>query len=76
MKTSSMSCRNTLCSCVAVKVTTIHLIVQFGTLKVFLNAPIFLFLLVKMKSAKDMVKIMVVLFVICFLAKSDGKPVK
>ncbi|XP_046926217.1 parathyroid hormone isoform X2 [Lynx rufus] len=31
---------------------------------------------VKMMSAKDMVKVMVVMFAICFLAKSDGKPVK
>uniref|UniRef100_A0A667GMQ9 Parathyroid hormone n=1 Tax=Lynx canadensis TaxID=61383 RepID=A0A667GMQ9_LYNCA len=31
---------------------------------------------VKMMSAKDMVKVMVVMLAICFLAKSDGKPVK
>ncbi|XP_037377584.1 parathyroid hormone [Talpa occidentalis] len=29
-----------------------------------------------MMSAKDIVKVMVVMFAICFLAKSDGKPVK
>ncbi|XP_008710184.1 parathyroid hormone [Ursus americanus] len=29
-----------------------------------------------MMSAKDMVKVMIVMFAICFLAKSDGKPVK
>ncbi|XP_047603417.1 parathyroid hormone isoform X2 [Lutra lutra] len=33
-------------------------------------------LLVKMMSTKDMVKVMIVMFAICFLAKSDGKPVK
>ncbi|XP_045870195.1 parathyroid hormone [Meles meles] len=33
-------------------------------------------LLVKMMFAKDMVKVMIVMFAICFLAKSDGKPVK
>ncbi|KAG8524280.1 Parathyroid hormone [Galemys pyrenaicus] len=30
----------------------------------------------KMMSAKDMVKVMVVMFAVCFLAKSDGKPIK
>ncbi|XP_023610282.1 parathyroid hormone-like [Myotis lucifugus] len=29
-----------------------------------------------MMSAKDMVKVMIVLFAICFFAKSDGKPMK
>ncbi|XP_066109943.1 parathyroid hormone [Saccopteryx bilineata] len=29
-----------------------------------------------MKSAKDMVKVMIVIFAICFFAKSDGKPIK
>ncbi|XP_004418512.1 PREDICTED: parathyroid hormone [Ceratotherium simum simum] len=29
-----------------------------------------------MMSAKNMVKVMIVLFAICFLANSDGKPVK
>nr|XP_010963143.1 parathyroid hormone [Camelus bactrianus] len=29
-----------------------------------------------MMSAKDMAKIMVVMFAICFLARSDGKPIK
>nr|XP_035980240.1 parathyroid hormone isoform X1 [Halichoerus grypus] len=57
-------------------ITTINLIVQFGILKIFLNTFFLLFLLVKMLSAKDMVKVMIVMFAICFLAKSDGKPVK
>ncbi|XP_036906058.1 parathyroid hormone [Sturnira hondurensis] len=30
----------------------------------------------KMMSAKDMVKVMIVMFAICFFAKSDGKPIK
>ncbi|XP_024414436.3 parathyroid hormone [Desmodus rotundus] len=29
-----------------------------------------------MMSAKDMVKVMIVMFAICFFAKSDGKPIK
>ena len=41
-----------------------------------LNASILLFLLVKMMSAKDMVKVMVVMFAVCFLARSEGKSVK
>ena len=32
--------------------------------------------LVNMMSAKDMVKVMIVMFAICFLARSDGKSVK
>ncbi|XP_057407992.1 parathyroid hormone [Balaenoptera acutorostrata] len=32
--------------------------------------------LVKMMSAKDMVKVMVVMFAVCFLARSEGKSVK
>ncbi|XP_019610032.2 parathyroid hormone isoform X2 [Rhinolophus sinicus] len=32
--------------------------------------------LVKMMSAKDMVKVTIVMFAICLLAKSDGKPIK
>lgn len=45
-------------------------------IKNILNASISLFLLVKMMSAKDMVKVMVVMFVVCFLARSEGKSVK
>ncbi|XP_008149231.1 parathyroid hormone [Eptesicus fuscus] len=29
-----------------------------------------------MMSAKDMVKVMIVMFAICFFAKSDGNPIK
>ncbi|KAM8812885.1 parathyroid hormone [Rhynchonycteris naso] len=29
-----------------------------------------------MKSAKNMVKVMIIIFAICFFAKSDGKPIK
>ncbi|XP_045433727.1 parathyroid hormone [Pipistrellus kuhlii] len=29
-----------------------------------------------MMSAKDMVKVMIIMFAICFFAKSDGKPIK
>lgn len=57
-------------------VTTINLTVQFSVLKISLNIFILFFLSVKMMSAKDMVKVMIVMFAICFLAKSDGKPVK
>ncbi|XP_017513685.3 parathyroid hormone [Manis javanica] len=34
------------------------------------------FSLVKMMSAKGMIKVMIIMFAICFLAKSDGKPAK
>ncbi|KAK1335931.1 hypothetical protein QTO34_003730 [Cnephaeus nilssonii] len=29
-----------------------------------------------MMSAKDMIKVMIVMFAICFFAKSDGQPIK
>ncbi|KAM6173515.1 LOW QUALITY PROTEIN: parathyroid hormone [Erethizon dorsatum] len=32
--------------------------------------------LVKMVSAKDMAKVMIVMLAICFLTKTDGKPIK
>jgi hypothetical protein len=55
---------------------TVSTLVQFGTLKIFLNTLFLPFLLVRMMSAKDMAKVMIFLLAICFLTKTDGKPVR